>query len=77
MNKILVLPFKVFFVLILLSFNSYIAYGEETDVILQKLEVLQEDIKTLEKAVYSEDVKTTNSNEGISFEGNPFEGTRV
>ncbi len=70
MNKILVFPVKVCFVLILLSFNSYIAHGEETDVILQKLEVLQEDIKTLEKAVYSEDVKTTSSNKGISFEGN-------
>ena len=70
MNKILVLSVKVCFVLILLSFNSYIAHGEETDVILQKLEVLQEDVKTLEKAVYSEDVKTTSFNEGISVEGN-------
>ena len=70
MNKILVLPVKVFFVLILLSFNSYIAYGEDTDLILQKLEVLQEDIKTLEKAVYSDGVKTISSNEGVSVEGN-------
>ena len=38
--------------------------------ILQKLEVLQEDIKTLEKAVYSDGVKTISSNEGVSVEGN-------
>ena len=35
-------------------------------MILKQLQILQEDIKTLEKAVYSEDVKTTLSNTELS-----------
>jgi len=41
--------------------------ADETDTILKQLQVLQEDIKTLEKAVYSKDISTA-SNTGISAE---------
>ena len=62
MNRIFVLSIKILLIFILASFYSYKAYADETDLILKQLQILQEDIKTLEKAVYSEDVKTTLSN---------------
>ena len=62
MNRIFVLSIKILLIFILASFYSYKAYAVETDLILKQLQILQEDIKTLEKAVYSEDVKTTLSN---------------
>jgi len=57
------LKFLIIFSL-LFSF-AYKANAEEEDnSILRQLQILQEDIKTLEKAVYSQDVKTTiNSGE--------------
>ena len=57
MNKILVYLTKALLILILFSFNSYKTYGEESqkiESILQQLQILQKDIKTLEKAVYSQ-----------------------
>ena len=60
MRKILLYTFKVFLVAIFISFNSYKVYGDETDSILKQLEILQQDIKTLEKAVYSQN-KDDNS----------------
>ena len=51
----------------LISFNSFKVYAEEIEVILQKL---QEDIKTLEKAVYSNDIKTTSVSGKLSSEDN-------
>ena len=56
MNKIFVSLTKVLLILTLVSFNSYEAYGEEEkdSIFLQQLQVLQKDIKTLEKAVYSQ-----------------------
>ena len=44
MNKILVYLTKVLLILILFSFNSYKTYGEEsqeTELILQQLQILQ------------------------------------
>ena len=66
MNRIFVLSIKILLVFILASFYSYKAYADETDLILKQLQILQEDIKTLEKAVYSEDVKTTLTNTKLS-----------
>jgi len=66
MNRIFVLSIKILLIFILASFYSYKAYAVETDLILKQLQILQEDIKTLEKAVYSEDVKTTLSNTELS-----------
>ena len=65
MNKILIFLTKISLILIIVVFNFHKTYAEETDLILQQLEILQQDIKTLEKAVYSKDVQTTGlSNDG-------------
>ena len=50
-------------------FYSHKIYADETDSILRQLQILQEDIKTLEKAVYSKDVKTTSSSGELSTRG--------
>ena len=63
MKKIFVFLTKALLVLTFISFNSNIANGEETELILQHLEVLQKDIKTLEKAVYSQDYNATSNKE--------------
>ena len=42
------------------------AYAEEVDSIIEKLEILQSDIKTLEKAVYSQDIKSNSSTSELS-----------
>ena len=68
MNKIFALSIKILFIFILFSFYSYKAYAEEDESILQQLQVLQEDIKTLEKAVYSKDIKTTSISADLSNE---------
>ena len=67
MNKIFCLLTKVMLIFSLISFNSFKVYAEEIEVILQKL---QEDIKTLEKAVYSNDIKTTSVSGKLSSEDN-------
>ena len=56
--------------MILISFNSYKVYGEEIESVLKQLKVLEQDIKTLEKAVYSQGVKTTSSSSDLSNESN-------
>ena len=67
MNRIFILSIKILLIFILTIFYSYKIYADETDSILKQLQILQEDIKTLEKAVYSKDVNTI-SNVGISTE---------
>ena len=68
MNKILIFLTKISLILIIVVFNFHKTYAEETDLILQQLEILQQDIKTLEKAVYSKDVQTTGlSNDGADI----------
>ena len=65
MNKILIFLTKISLILIIVVFNLHKTYAEEKDLILQQLNILQQDIKTLEKAVYSKDVQTTGlSNDG-------------
>ena len=67
MKKILFYPVRILLVFIfVISFNSYNANGEEIDSVLQQLEILQNDIKTLEKAVYSQDGKGSSSELAIS-----------
>jgi len=61
MNKIFILLTKILLICILAIFYSYKVYADETAAILKQLQTLQEDIKTLEKAVYSKDVKTTTN----------------
>jgi len=69
MKKILICSVRIILILSLIVFNSYKVYGEETEAILEQLQILQVDIKTLEKAVYSQDVKTTFDNQELSSEG--------
>ena len=59
----------VFLILILLSFAPYKIYAEEEEAVLNQLEILQNDIKTLEKAVYSQNFETTTSGENSSGAG--------
>ena len=66
MGKILNYSIKVLLILFLASFSSYKAYGEESESTLQLLQDLQKDIKTLEKAVYSQDIKRSDSNITLS-----------
>jgi len=62
MNKILIYSFKKLLIIISIFFISLKAYAEDTQSILQQLQVIQEDLKTLEKAVYSQGVQTTTVN---------------
>jgi len=61
MRKILFSLIRLFLVFALISFTSYKVYGDEIESILQQLEILQNDIKTLEKAVYNQDAISSNS----------------
>ena len=61
MYKIINSLFKILLILVFVSFGLSKTYGEESDSILQKVEDLREDIKTLEKAVYSRDGKVSSS----------------
>ena len=63
MHKIIVSLSRVLLVLVLFSFNSYNTYAEDKDSesILQQLKILQKDIGTLEKAVYSQNYKSTSN----------------
>jgi len=63
MNRIFSLLIKVLLFFSLISFYSFKVYAEEIETILNQL---QEDIKTLEKAVYSQDVKITYSDVELS-----------
>ena len=66
MNRILTFSIKILLIFTLIGFYSYKVYAEEEESILNQLQILQKDIKTLEKAVYSQDAKTTFSNENLS-----------
>ncbi len=61
MNRIFILPVKVLLIFIIAIFYSHKVYADETETILKQLKILQEDIKTLEKAVYSKDVNTVSN----------------
>ena len=58
MNKILLFLNRLVLIFALITFGSFKTYGEES--VLQQLKILQDDIKTLEKAVYAQ------SNESIT-----------
>ena len=51
-NKTLFLSTKLFFIILFLFFQTIASYSEEEETIFQQLQILQKDIKTLEKAVY-------------------------
>jgi len=68
MKRIVILSIRILLVFILASFYVYKVYADETDSVLKQLQILQEDIKTLEKAVYSQGVNTTSSSTKASGE---------
>ena len=69
MNKILITLVNLVVIFIFISFGSNKTYGEEEKSMLTQLETLQKDIKTLEKAVYSQNA-TNNFSEELSNDGN-------
>ena len=69
MDRIFTFSVKVLLIFTLISFYSYKVYAEDMQIILEQLQILQKDIKTLEKAVYNQDVKTTFNNEELSSKG--------
>ncbi len=70
MRKILIYPIKAILLAIFISFSSYGAYADDLDLLLKQLEILQRDIKTLEKAVYSQDIQNDSSETELSNESN-------
>ncbi|SVE10459.1 uncharacterized protein METZ01_LOCUS463313, partial [marine metagenome] len=68
MNRTIIFLVKILLIFILINFYSYKVYAEETEIILEQLQILQKDIKTLEKAVYGEDIRTAFNNESLSVE---------
>jgi len=70
MNKTLISLTKIFlFLIVFISFSNKI-YGEESESILKTIEALQQDIKTLEKAVYARDSEVGSSNITLSGDSN-------
>ena len=57
---------RISLIFILFISFSYKVYGEDIDSLSQQLQALQDDIKTLEKAVYSQGVSTTSISEEMS-----------
>jgi tol-pal system protein YbgF len=72
MNKIISFLTKLLLIFTLINFYSipFKANAEEAESTLELLQILQKDIKTLEKAVYSQGVKSTFDSEELSSEGN-------
>ena len=68
MNKILSLSIKIVIIFSLITFSSFKVWAEEEEI-ETILTQLREDIKTLEKAVYSQDVNTVSSTGSLSSEG--------
>ena len=66
MNKIFIFSIKILLIFALVIFCTYKVYADETELILKQLQILQDDIKTLEKAVYTQDIKTTYNSEDLS-----------
>ena len=72
MNWFLIYLNRVSLIFTLIIFASYRVHAQDTELILQELQILQKDIKTLEKAVYSQpgtgmssSGKTSNSNDDV------------
>ena len=62
MIRFIILSSRILLIFIIAIFYSHKIYADETETILKQLQILQEDIKTLEKAVYSKDVNTVSNN---------------
>ena len=60
MNKVFIFVIRGLLILTIVGFNSYRVYAEESASILKQMKTLQKDIKTLEKAVYSQSTTRTS-----------------
>ncbi len=69
MRRIFSLLIKISIIFILSSFHTFKVNADDIGSILEQLKNLQEDIKTLERAVYSQDVNTTTTQD-LSNNGN-------
>ena len=69
MKRIFILSSRILLIFIIAIFYSYKVYADETESILKQLQVLQNDIKTLEKAVYSQGVNTSTTS-SVELSGN-------
>jgi len=70
MKNIFLCFFKVSLISIVVCFYSFKVFGQDIDSILRQLQALQQDIKTLEKAVYSQEIKSTSNNQESSLGDN-------
>ena len=59
MNKILTFLTKVLLIFGLIVFAPHKAFPEDPETVLEELRILREDIKTLEKAVNSQEFKSS------------------
>ena len=67
MYKIIKFPLITFLISTAFLFSGITKiYAEESTTVLDEIDLLKKDIKTLEKAVYSKDVGSSNSNSEIS-----------
>ena len=66
MQKIFIYSARAFIILFFVTVSAYKVNGQEIESILQQIEILQKDIKTLEKAIYSENVSSENSTLDLS-----------
>ncbi len=66
MRKKLLYTVKLILVLILFISSYQKVYAQDFDAILKQLVILQQDIKTLEKAVYSDTSDVSNSSVSLS-----------
>ena len=66
MDRILTFSVKILLIFTLISFYSYKVYAEDMQIILEQLQTLQRDIKTLEKAVYSQPSTGMSSSVALS-----------
>jgi len=67
MKRFFIISNRILLTLLLFIFFLCKAYSDETEKIIEQLEILQKDIKTLEKAVYSKEANIT-SNVNLSGE---------
>ena len=70
MIKIFNLFLRTALIFILFTTFSYKVLGEEIDSLLEQFKNLQQDIKSLEKAVYSQDDKINLNSENLSSDNN-------
>ena len=66
MDKIIINYSKKLLIFFSIFFISFKVYADDVQSVLQQLQVIQKDLKTLEKAVYSQGVKTTVDSNQLS-----------